>query len=173
MQTFAKLPHSSPRTTANAYAIGDAADASSSPSTYPTVARLTAPVEKAKTREVSHRTTRLATIGATIGATGAIAIAACGRSQGVSDDRLGGLVVEVKQPDAPVEVDLAAKETRELGRALGRPQAIAIAALGPHTTRISTTNAVTEGGRPSSALDDLALIELGDGGAYHALYNNS
>jgi len=47
----------------------------------------------------------------------ALVLAACGRSQGIPDQDLGGLVVETKKPEAPIDVDRAAKDTAELGRA--------------------------------------------------------
>jgi hypothetical protein len=45
----------------------------------------------------------------------ALVLAACGRSQGIPDQDLGGLVVETKKPEAPIDVDRAAKDAAELG----------------------------------------------------------
>ena len=101
------------------------------------------------------------------------ALAACGRSQGVPDEQLGDLVIDRKRIEAPIDVARAAKDPAELGRALGKPHAAAAAALGPHTVKIETTNAVLEGGKGVSALDEQTLIELGEGGAFHVLYTNS
>ena len=44
----------------------------------------------------------------------------CSRSNGVSDDKLGGLVIETATPEVPLRVERAAKEPAELGRALMR-----------------------------------------------------
>lgn len=103
----------------------------------------------------------------------AILAGACGRSQGVSDEQLGGLVIDRKPPEAPIDVDRATKDPAELKRVLAMPYAEVIAALGPHTVKLATTNAVTEGGKPASALDEQTLIELGAKGELHALYTNS
>jgi hypothetical protein len=102
-----------------------------------------------------------------------LALCACGRSQGVSDRDLGGLVVAPKQHAEPIDLDLAVKESAELGRALMLPEHAVAAALGPHVIGISMETIVTEGGVTVSNLDDHTTIELGDKGAYHAVYTNS
>jgi hypothetical protein len=103
----------------------------------------------------------------------ALCSAACGRSQGVSDQELPGLVVEAKKPDAPIDVERAAHDPAELGRALAQPYRTIRAALGPHSVAVNTTTTVDEGGKTVSELSDHAQIENGDGGAYHAIYTNS
>jgi hypothetical protein len=45
--------------------------------------------------------------------------------------------------------------------------------LGPHAVTVATTSTVTSGGQQVYALDDHVTIELGDKGAYHAVYTNS
>jgi hypothetical protein len=97
---------------------------------------------------------------------------ACGRSQGVPDQELGELVVEPRQPDAKIVVDRAAKDPAELGRALAQPLSKLLVALGPHTATLSTLIVVDEAGKPVSTLGDKTKIEIGDGGAFHALYEN-
>ena len=99
--------------------------------------------------------------------------AACGRSQGVPDEQLGDLVIDRRGREAPIDVDRAARDPAELGRALARPHAVVAAALGPHTVKLATTNAVLEDGKQVSTLDEQTLIELGERGAFHALYTNS
>jgi hypothetical protein len=99
--------------------------------------------------------------------------AACGRSQGVPDEQLGDLVIDRKRQEAPIDVDRAAKDPAELGRALARPHGTVVAALGPHTVKIATTNAVLEDGKQLTELKEQTLIELGERGAFHALYTNS
>src|SRR5258706_15809048 len=101
------------------------------------------------------------------------AILACGRSQGVPDDKLGGLVVETKAPDTKIDVDKASQDPLELGRALGLSHAAVSAALGAHTQTIKTGNTVEEAGKPFSMLTDETVIELGDQSSYHAVYTNS
>jgi hypothetical protein len=103
----------------------------------------------------------------------ALCSAACGRSQGVSDQDLPGLVVEARRAEAPIDVDRAAIEPAELGRALVRPYRVVLAALGPHVIAIHSATLVEEAGKPVSDLSDQAQIENGDDGAYHATYTNS
>ncbi|MEO8841425.1 MAG: hypothetical protein ABI591_32315 [Kofleriaceae bacterium] len=100
-------------------------------------------------------------------------VASCGRSQGISDHDLNGLV-EVQGPrTAKIDVDRAAKDPDELGAALTLPHHAVTAALGPHTITIVMATHVTEAGKPVTDLDDKTAIELGDKGAYHAVYTNS
>ena len=100
------------------------------------------------------------------------ACTACGRSQGIPDQELGGLVV-APAGRAKIDVDRAAKDPDALGDALGTPEHAVAAALGPHATTIAMATHVTEGGKPSEDLDDTTAIELGDKGAFHAVYANS
>lgn len=100
-----------------------------------------------------------------------LALAACGRSQGVEDRDLGGLVVAPSAEDRPIDVDRAAKDPAELGRAL------AVVhhrwPLPAHTLSISTATTVEEGGKPVDDLTDHTTLELGDKGAFHAVYTSS
>ncbi|HEX8112694.1 MAG TPA: hypothetical protein VF516_33415, partial [Kofleriaceae bacterium] len=99
--------------------------------------------------------------------------AACGRSRGVQDQDLPGLVVEARKPEAPIDVARAARDPVELGRALARPYRVVLAALGPHTAGVNSSITVTEGDKPVSELSDHAQIDNGTGDAYHAIYTNS
>lgn len=103
----------------------------------------------------------------------ALCSAACGRSQGVADQDLPGLVVEARKVEPPIDVERATKDPAELGRALTRPYRVMLAALGPHSVAINSATTVEEAGQPVSELSDHAQIENGDDGAYHALYTNS
>jgi len=107
----------------------------------------------------------------------ALALTACGRSQGIPDQDLGGLVVETKKPEAPIDVERAAKEPAELGRALMRPYRASVAGLGPHTVSVSSTLVTLTDDNNDKKVDrdlsDHATLELGDAGAYHAVYTNS
>lgn len=97
-------------------------------------------------------------------------VGACGRSQGISDDKLGGLVVpEVKESDRKIDVDKAAKDPEELDRALAQPHAKVLAAIGPHVAKIATSSEVL-GTHP---LTDAVTLEVGDKGAFHGLYTNN
>jgi hypothetical protein len=100
-----------------------------------------------------------------------LALAACGRSQGVEDRDLGGLVVAPKTEDKPIDLDRAAKDPAELARALARPHHAW--GIGPHTLSISTATTVEEAGKPVDELSDHTTIELGDKSAFHAIYTNS
>jgi hypothetical protein len=102
-----------------------------------------------------------------------LALVGCGRSEGVPDDKLGTLVIAPKEKVAPIDVARAAKDPGELGRALETPYGKVIAALGPHTYNIDTTTLVDEGTSRVTDLSDHATIEIGEAGAYHAVYTNS
>ena len=104
----------------------------------------------------------------------ALTLTACGRSQGIPDQDLGGLVVETKKPEAPIDVERAAKDPAELGRALMRPYRASVAVLGPHTISVSSTMVIlTDDNKVDRDLSDHATLELGNEGAYHAVYTNS
>ncbi|MBC7977559.1 MAG: hypothetical protein H7138_21495 [Myxococcales bacterium] len=103
----------------------------------------------------------------------ALCAAACGRSQGVADQDLPGLVVEERKADPPIDVARAAKDPAELGRALSRPYRVMLASLGPHVLVINSGTTVEEAGTAVSDLSDHAQVESGERGAYHALYINS
>ncbi len=102
----------------------------------------------------------------------AVFVIACGRSQGVPDRDLGGLVVAPAKP-GKVDVDAAVKDPDALGVALALPAHTIAGILGPHVTTIAMATHVTENGKPANDLDDTTTIELGDAGAYHAVYTNS
>jgi hypothetical protein len=101
------------------------------------------------------------------------AIAACSRSEGIADEQLGGLVVEAKPLERPIDAARAAKDRGELTRALERPHRAMIAALGPHSITIASSTQMIEAGAQISELSDRATIEIGAAGAFHAVYNNS
>jgi hypothetical protein len=100
-------------------------------------------------------------------------LAACGRSQGVADRDLGGLVIAPRTKPEPIDVRRAAKDPAELGRALALPEHEIAAVLGAHTMSLSTETIVDEAGKRVEQLSDHASIELGDHGAFHAIYTNS
>jgi len=103
----------------------------------------------------------------------AMCASACGRSQGVADQELPGLVVEVHKAEPPIDVERAAREPAELGRAMARPYRAMLAALGPHSVAVNTATTVEEAGKTVSDLSDHAQIENGESGSYHAIYANS
>lgn len=103
----------------------------------------------------------------------AVCAIGCSRSQSTQDPDLPGLVVEARGPESEIDVERAASDAAELGRALERPYRAMLAALGPHTVAISTVTTVTEGGKPVSELSDRSQIDIGESGAYHAVYSNS
>lgn len=101
------------------------------------------------------------------------AVAACGRAQGVSDQDLGGLVVETKAADKPIDLDAAARDPGELARALGRPYRATVAALPAHTLTISAKTTVEEAGKVTDDLGETTKLALGDGGTYRGEYTNT
>jgi len=102
----------------------------------------------------------------------ALACGACGRSSGVSDEQLGNLVTEPKRTDSKIDLEKAAREPAELGRALTRRYEKLVADLGPHTMSIKTQTIVEEAAKPVSDLSDESLIEIGEN-SFHGLYTNS
>src|SRR5438046_2531658 len=92
----------------------------------------------------------------------ALCAAACSRTQAVSDQDLPGLVVEARKPEAPIDVERAARDPAELGRALIRPYRAMLAALGPHSVAVNSVLTVEEGGKPVSDLSDHAQIDNGE-----------
>src|SRR5437867_4179883 len=96
----------------------------------------------------------------------ALCAAACGRSHGVSDQDLTGLVVEARRPDAAIDVARAARDPGEPGRALARPYRTLLAALGPHSVSVNSVITVREAGQQVSDLSDHAQIDNGPGGSY-------
>lgn len=98
---------------------------------------------------------------------------ACGRAQGVDDKDLGGLVVDTKVPDKPIDLDTAAKDPAELGRALSRPYAATVAALGPHVFMITMKTQIEESGKVIDELSEQSTITLGDGGTFKGEYTNT
>lgn len=97
----------------------------------------------------------------------------CGRSEGVPDEKLGGLVIAPKTKTQPIDVARAAKDPAELGRALMLPYRDVVTALGPHTFTISTVTTIEEAGKKLDELTDTTKIEIGDKDAFAAVYNNS
>lgn len=100
-------------------------------------------------------------------------LAGCGRSRGVPDEELGNLVVAEPERDQPVDLARASRDPAELGRGLGRKYQGTIEALGPHSITIATKTIVTSGTAAISELSDKSVLELGAGGAWHGLYENS
>ena len=102
-----------------------------------------------------------------------LAVAGCGRSRGVPDKDLGNLVLAPPPPDEHVDVAKAVHDPAELGRALMLPQHVIAQALGPVAMSVATETSVDEAGKQVSELNDRATVEMGDGAAYHAVYDNS
>jgi hypothetical protein len=102
-----------------------------------------------------------------------LALAACGSSEGIPDDKLGTLVIAPKEKHDPIDVARAARDPNELGRALKLPYRDVVAALGPHTYTFKSTNTVDEAGKRVSDLSDETRLELGANNAFHGTYNNS
>ncbi len=77
-----------------------------------------------------------------------------------------------KHVEAAIDVDRAAVDPAELGRALMRRYRDAIAAIGPHTLAVAMTTSVTEGAT-STELGEKYALELGEAGAFHGTYTNT
>jgi hypothetical protein len=104
----------------------------------------------------------------------AAAAAGCGRSgDGRPDDELGGLVVDNAAAASAIDVDRAAKDVGELGRALALGHDKIGALVGPHAVAGRSHVEVREGATPVEVLDDETTIQLDDKGNYHAVLSNS
>src|SRR3954467_3602631 len=90
-----------------------------------------------------------------------LALAGCGRSEGVADKDLGSLVIAPKEKRDPIDVAKASRDTAELTRALAMPYGDVVAALGPHTYTLATANTVDEAGQNVSDLTDKTTIGIG------------
>ncbi|HUS30658.1 MAG TPA: hypothetical protein VMZ53_19245 [Kofleriaceae bacterium] len=102
-----------------------------------------------------------------------VALAGCGRSEGVPDKDLGSLVIAPKEKRDPIDVTKATRDPAELGRAVMLPFKDVVAALGPNRWTIKTTNIVDEAGKTVSNLAETTKLSLGAPPAFTALYENS
>jgi hypothetical protein len=100
--------------------------------------------------------------------------AACsGSGEGVPDERLGGLVVQAEAGDHTVDLDRAASDPTHLARALAMPHHTVAEALGSHRFEGSSRTTVTAGTDVIEELSDTTRIAFRDGGAFHAVLENS
>lgn len=99
--------------------------------------------------------------------------ASCGRSQGIADRDLGGLVVAEQRATPTIDLDRAGTDPEVLGTALMRPYRETFAALGAHSVSIAMTTRVSEGDKVVSELDEKTLLERDKSGAFYAVYTNS
>ncbi len=91
----------------------------------------------------------------------------------MQDQDLAGLVIAAKGTEKPIDVERAAKDPAELGRALMRPYRATVAVLGPHTLAIATSLADAQSGKTDEQLTDQTKLELGEANAWHAVETNS
>ncbi len=104
----------------------------------------------------------------------AAAAGGCGQSgDGRPDDELGGLVKDTAAAASTIDVDRAAKDVGELGRALGLGHDQVGALVGPHAAAGRSHVEVREGATPVEVLDDETAIQLDGKGNYHAVLSNS
>jgi hypothetical protein len=97
----------------------------------------------------------------------------CRRSNGVPDEKLGGLVVAPVVTEKAVSLDAAAKDPMELLRALQAPLVAGKAGAKSVRFKESGSSIVSEAGAVVDKIDDESMIEIADSGSWHALYNNS
>lgn len=102
-----------------------------------------------------------------------ILVSACSGDGGVKDEELEGLVVSPPDEQAAVDVDLALRDGRELGRALATPHHAIAEVVGAHQVKITSRYEVSENGQVVDQLSDETTIEAAADGSYHALYNNT
>jgi hypothetical protein len=102
-----------------------------------------------------------------------LALVGCGRSEGVDDKDLRGLVIAPKEKREPIDVAKASRDPVELGRALAMPYKDVLAALGPNRWTIKTTNVVDEAGKTVSDLSDTTKLVMGTGASFSGVYENN
>ena len=115
---------------------------------------------------------RRALVPALIGAAMAVA-AACGSSEGRSDNDLPGLVPAPPQAPDTVNVDQAARDLGALMRAVSLTHAQVGALTGPHTVTGRSHSEVREKGAVVEVVDDEIGIEFDAKGNFHAQLDNS
>lgn len=104
------------------------------------------------------------------------ALAGCGQGGGVPDSELGDLVVARPAQDHPIDVALASREVRELGRAVAMPHSRLAGLLGPHRLLIKSRLEVTEpaqGGRVVEQLADETTLSFASPQAWRGAMDNS
>lgn len=97
----------------------------------------------------------------------------CGRDGGVADSELGELVIAPKLADHAIEVEVASRDARELGRAVALPHHRVAALLGPHRLTITSSFEVSEAGKVVDQLTDELSLEFASPTAWHGTSNNS
>ncbi len=100
-----------------------------------------------------------------------VALAACGGGGG--DREPPGLVTSATTAPAPIDVGRAAKDGRELARALAQPWRVAAAKLGDHRLTISSTATVKDAASTLEQLGETITIESAAAGPYHATADNT
>jgi hypothetical protein len=100
-------------------------------------------------------------------------VVSCGRDGGVPDAELGELVLAPKQADHPIDVAAAAKDPRELARAVALPHGRLAALLGPHRLTITSSFEVSEAGQVVDQLTDEISLDFAAPEAWHGTSNNS
>ncbi|HRC57169.1 MAG TPA: hypothetical protein PKU97_14645, partial [Kofleriaceae bacterium] len=118
----------------------------------------------------------LSMFGLALGAAALLAASACGRDGGVPDQELGDLVVGRPAQDHPIDVAAAARDARELGRAVTMPHTRLAELLGPHRLTIKSSLQVTEPGPKNEVVEQLAdetELLYGSQSAWRGVMNNS
>lgn len=104
----------------------------------------------------------------------ALVAGGCGRSgDGRPDEQLGGLVRDQAAATSKIDVDKAAKDKAELGRAVALAHEQIGALVGPHAMAGRSHVEVREGATPVEVLDDETAVQLDGKGNYHAVLSNS
>jgi hypothetical protein len=100
-------------------------------------------------------------------------LGACGREGGVSDSELGDLVLAPKVADHPIDVAAAAKDPRELGRAIAQPHSRVAPLLGPHRLTVTSSFEVHEAGQIVEQQTDEVALDFASPEAWRGVSNNS
>ncbi len=104
------------------------------------------------------------------------ALAGCGRDAGVPDSELGDLVVARPTRDQPIDVELAARDADELGRAVALPHTRLGELLGPHRLTAKSQLEVADpgqGGKVVEQLGDETVLQFAGAKAWRGVMNNS
>lgn len=91
----------------------------------------------------------------------------------MADSELGDLVIAPKVADHAIDVAAAAKDPRELGRALAMPHSRLAPLLGPHRLTITSSFEVHEAGQIVEQQSDETTLEFASPAAWRGVSNNS
>ncbi len=104
---------------------------------------------------------------------GLLPVAGCEGAKAQPDQRLGGLVHSARDEAPTINVDKAARDPRELGRAIQIAHHHVSSILGAHAFAGTSSIRVSEGSKEVESLSDTTTVVFDAKGNYHATLANS